>query len=93
MENWKRALVAASAGASIFWFLKRKPSAGIILAGVSLATLASEYPEKFASLRERLPEYADQGRAFVDAVSRLGERLAEVAENGGSRWYERLLRG
>jgi hypothetical protein len=93
MENWKRALVAGSAGASIFLFLKRKPSAGIILAGVSVATLASEYPEKFASLRERLPDYVEQGRAFVDVVSRLGERLAEVAENGSSRWYEALLRG
>ena len=93
MENWKRALVAGSAGASIFLFLKRKPSAGIILAGVSVATLASEYPEKFADLRERLPDYVEQGRAFVDVVSRLGERLAEVAENSGSRWYEALLRG
>ena len=93
MENWKRALAAGAAGASIFLFLKRKPSAGIILAGVSVATLASEYPEKFADLRERLPDYVEQGRAFVDVVSRLGERLAEVAENSGSRWYEALLRG
>ena len=93
MENWKRALIASSAGVSVFMFLKRKPSAGIILAGVGLATLASEYPGKFAGLRERLPDYLDQGRAFVDVVSRVGERLAEAAENGGSRWYESLLRG
>jgi hypothetical protein len=93
MENWKRALIASSVGVSVFMFLKRKPSAGIIVAGVGLATLASEYPEKFSGLRERLPDYLEQGRAFVGVVSRVGERLAEVAENGSSRWYETLLRG
>jgi hypothetical protein len=92
MENWKRALVAGSAGVSVFMFLKRKPAAGIVLAGVGLATLASEYPEKFAGLRERLPDYVDQGTAFVNVVSRLGERLAEAAGSGRSKWLEAFLR-
>jgi len=35
MENWKKALLAGSAGASAILFLKGKPSAGLILAGVS----------------------------------------------------------
>src|SRR6266550_4384716 len=93
MENWKKALLAGSAGASALLFLKGKPSAGLILAGVGLATLASEYPEKFAEFRENLPDYVDRGTSFLNLVSRAGERLAEAAERRGSGWYEALLRG
>lgn len=93
METWKRALLAGSAGAALIMFLKGKPAAGIILAGVGLATLASEYPDKFAEIRERLPDYMERGNTFLDVVSRVGERLAEVAESRGSNWYEALLRG
>jgi hypothetical protein len=92
VENWKRALLAGSAGAAVVMFLKRKPAAGVILAGVGLATLASEYPDKFAEFRERLPEYVERGNRFLDVVTRVGERLAEVAENRGSSWYDALLR-
>lgn len=92
MENWKRALLAGSAGAAVIMFLKGKPAAGIILAGVGLATLASEYPDKFADFREKLPHYLERGNTFLDVVSRVGERLAEVAESRGSTWYEALLR-
>jgi hypothetical protein len=92
VENWKRVLLAGSAGAALIMFLKGKPAAGIILAGVGLATLASEYPDKFAEFREKLPEYIERGNTFLDVVSRVGERMAEVAENRGSTWYEALLR-
>jgi hypothetical protein len=92
MENWKRALLAGSAGASAIMFLKGKRAAGIVLAGVGLATLASEYPEKFAAFRERLPGYIERGTSFLDVVARAGERLAEVAEKRGSTWYESLLK-
>lgn len=92
MENWKRALLAGSAGAAVIMFLKGKPAAGMILAGVGLATLASEYPDKFADFREKLPHYIERGNTFLDVVSRVGERLAEVAESRGSTWYEALLR-
>jgi hypothetical protein len=93
MENWKRALLAGSAGASAIMFLKGNRSAGLVLAGISVATLASEYPEKFAEFRERLPEYVERGTNFLDVVSRVGERLAEAAERRGNAWYEALLRG
>ena len=53
MENWKVALVSGAAGVGTAMFLKKKWTAGIILAGVGLATLASEYPEKFAEVRRR----------------------------------------
>ena len=93
MENWKRALLAGSAGAALVLFLKKKPGAGTILAGVALATVASEYPDKFAEFRERLPQYVERGTNFLDVVSRVAERLAEAAETRGTAWYEALLRG
>jgi len=93
MENWKRAVIAASAGAALAMFLRKKTTAGVILAGVSLATLASEYPEKFAEIRDRLPEYVERGTNYLDLVSRAGQRLAEVAKGRGEEWFEGLLRG
>ena len=93
MQNWKRALVACSAGVSAIMFLKGKQSAGIILAGVGLAALASEYPEEFAEFRQNLPDYMERGTNFLDIVSRVGERLAEAAARRRSDWYESLLNG
>lgn len=93
MPNWKQALLAGSAGAAVIMFLKGKPAAGVILAGIGLATLASEYPEKFEEFREKLPEYVERGTDYLEAVSRLGERLAQAAERRGSAWYEGLLEG
>ena len=93
MPHWKRALLAGSAAASAIMFLKKKRAAGVLLAGVGLATLASEYPGKFAQLRENLPDYVDRGTKFLDLVSRLGERLATATQRRGSEWYESLTQG
>jgi hypothetical protein len=91
MENWKRALLAGSIGAGAIMLLKGNRTAGLIFAGVGLATLASEYPEKFAEFRENLPNYVERGTTFLDVVSRVGERLAEAAEGRGAAWYQALL--
>ena len=91
MEYWKRALLAGSAGAAAIMFIKGNRSAGLILTGVGLATLASEYPEKFAELRENLPDYIERGTTYLDVVTRVGERLAQVADGRGADWYEALL--
>jgi hypothetical protein len=91
MEYWKRALLAGSAGAAAIMFVKGNNSAGLILTGVGLATLASEYPEKFAELRENLPDYIERGTAFLDVVSRVGERLAGFEEGNSSGLLEELL--
>ena len=40
MENWKLALVGGAAGVGTIMLLKRKWTAGIILAGVGVAMLA-----------------------------------------------------
>jgi hypothetical protein len=92
MPNWKRALLAGSAGAAVVMFLKGRPAAGALLAGIGLATLASEYPEKFEELRDKLPEYMERGISYLDSATRLGQRLAAAAdERKGSAWYEGLL--
>jgi hypothetical protein len=91
MEPWKRALLVGSAGAAAFMFIKGNRSAGLILAGVGLAALASEYPEKFAEIRENLPEYIERGTTYLDVVTRVGERLAGVAEGRGSDLLEALF--
>jgi hypothetical protein len=91
MENWKVALVGGAAGVGTVMFLKGKWTAGIILAGVGLATLASEYPEKFADVRQRLPHFIERGNNFLEVASRVGDRLAEAAENRSKTWYESLL--
>ena len=92
MQNWKKALIAGSATAATVMFLKRKHSAGLLLAGVTAGTIASEYPQEFKRLRKKLLDYVERGSKFLDVVSRLGERLAEATEKGGTHWYEALLR-
>jgi hypothetical protein len=91
MENWKRGVLAGSAGLSVVFLLKGNRIGGLIFGGVALATLASEYPEKFAEIRAKLPDYVERGTNFLEVVSRVGERLAEVAEKRGPAWFEAVL--
>jgi hypothetical protein len=91
MENWKRALLAGSAGASAIMLLKGNRTVGLLLAGVSLATLASEYPNEFAEFRDNLPHYVERTSTFLDVVSRVGERLTTRGGARGTEWLEALL--
>ncbi len=91
MENWKRALLASSAGLSVIFLLKGSRTGTVVFGGIALAALASEYPEKFREIRRKLPDYVEQGATFLDVVSRVGERFAYVAEKRGNRWLEALL--
>jgi hypothetical protein len=83
MQNWKKALVAGSAAASAIMFLKKKPAAGILLAGVSLITVATEYPEQFTKARRALPEYFGRGMRLAEFASRAAERISGFAERRG----------
>ena len=47
MENWKRAVIAGSVGAATMLLLKGKRPAAVLVGGVGLAVLASEYPNQF----------------------------------------------
>ncbi|HEV2696753.1 MAG TPA: hypothetical protein VGU90_02100 [Terriglobales bacterium] len=93
MESWKRAVLAGSAGLSVVFLLKGNRTGSVIFGGVALATLASEYPEKFAEIRRKMPDYVERGSALLEVASRVGERLADLAERRGSAWYEALLNG
>jgi hypothetical protein len=91
MENWKRAVVVGSAAVAAILFLKGNKTGGLIAGSVGLVTLASEYPDTLAEIRENLPQYIERGTTYLDVVARVGERLAEVTENRGAGWYEVLL--
>ena len=82
MENWKVALVSGAAGAG-HWRCSSRGSGrpASLLAGVGLATLASEYPEKFAEVRRGLPGFIERGNNFSRSLPRVGDRLAEAAES------------
>ena len=91
MENWKVALVGGAAGVGTTMLLKKQWTAGIILAGIGIATIASEYPEKFADLRRSLPDFIERGNNFLEVATRVGDRLAQAADNRSQTWYESLL--
>ena len=82
MNNWKRAVVFGSLGAGAILFATGKRPAAVVVAGVGLATLAVEYPEKFEKMWEQAPEYLSRGNQIVTAVSRMLERYAEHQERG-----------
>lgn len=91
MENWKKAVLAGSAGVAAILLLKGNRTAGLLFSGVALAALASEYPDTFAEIRQELPNYIERGTTLLEVASRIGERFADVAESRGSAWYEALL--
>jgi len=90
MENWKRAVIAGSIGTSAILFVKGKGAAGVLAAGVGLAVLASEYPEKFEELREDLPYYVERGSRFLEMISRAGNRLAAIGESRGRELWDEI---
>lgn len=75
--NWKKALIFGSfAAGAVLFFTGRRP-AGLAMAGIGMATLAAEHPEKLAELWRRLPDYVDKSGKFVDIAANLLERLGE----------------
>ncbi len=90
MENWKRAVIAGSAGAATILILKGKRPAGVLVAGFGLAVLASEYPEKFEQIREEIPTYVRQGTRLLDLAMKIGSRIGELVEGRGRGLMEQL---
>ena len=90
MENWKRAVIAGSAAAAAVLVMKGKRPAAVLVGGVGLAVLASEYPEQFGKLREELPSYVRQGTKFLDLAMQIGHKVEEWAEQRAARAFEEL---
>ena len=90
MENWKRAVIAGSVGASAVLLMKRKRPAAVLVGGVGLAVLASEYPSQFEKIREELPSYVRQGARFLDLAMQIGRKIEELAEKRAARAFEEL---
>jgi hypothetical protein len=85
IESWKKAVVAGSIGAATVLLLKKRYPAGVLVGGVGLAVLASEYPEKFEKVRKALPDYFDRGMQVMEMAAKAGKRITEAA---GQTAYE-----
>ncbi|HXJ87499.1 MAG TPA: hypothetical protein VMS18_11830 [Candidatus Binatia bacterium] len=90
MDSWKKAVVMGTFGAATFLFMKKKYPAGVLATGVGLAVLASEYPEKFETVRRSLPEYFDRGMQVMEMAAKAGKRITEAAGRSGFEMWEEL---
>lgn len=82
--DWKRVLIYGSFAAGAVLFLTGRRPAGMAVAGIGLATLVSEHPEKFEELWRRAPEYIEKSGRFVDMAAAFLERLSQQ-QGGGYR--------
>jgi hypothetical protein len=90
MDGWKKAVVAGSVGAATVLLLKKKYPAGVLVGGVGLAVLASEFPEKFESVRRSMPDYFDRGMRVMEMAARAGRRITEAAGRSAQDTWEEI---
>ncbi len=90
MKNWKRALVFGSLGAGALLLISGKRPAGLAVATVGLAMLASEYPDTFERVWEQAPDYVSRGINIFQTLSQITERFADQTSRRGleSAWAE-----
>ncbi|HWG51500.1 MAG TPA: hypothetical protein VN669_17495 [Candidatus Acidoferrales bacterium] len=82
--DWKKVLMYGSfAAGAILFFTGRRP-VGLAVAGIGVATLASEHPERFEEIWEHMPEYIEKGSKFVDMAASFLEKIGE-RQGGGVR--------
>jgi hypothetical protein len=75
--DWKKILIFGSFAAGAALFLTGRRPAGLALAGIGVATLASEDPEKLHELWRKLPEYVDRGGRLVETAADILDKLIE----------------
>ena len=90
MKNWKRALVFGSLGAGALLLIAGRRPAGVAVATVGLAVLASEYPDAFERVWEQAPDYVTRGIQIFQTLSSIAERFSEQASQRGieGAWSE-----
>ncbi len=83
MPNWKKGLVIGSFTAGALLFLKGHRPAGVAAATLGLVVLAGEHPETFEDIWEQAPDYIYRGTQVFATLSRVADRFAETAADGG----------
>jgi hypothetical protein len=76
-ENWKKALMIGPFSAAAILLLTGRRPAGFALAGIGLATLAAEHPEKLEEFWNAAPEYLEKGSRLVNGVGDFVEKVAQ----------------
>jgi hypothetical protein len=91
--DWKKVLIYGSFAAGAVLFLTGRRPAGLAVAGIGLATFASEHPEKLEELWRRAPDYIERSGRVIDMAAAFLERLAQhqggyrnISAAGGSRY-------
>jgi hypothetical protein len=90
MDSWKKALVLGSIGAAAIFFIKKRYPAGVLATGVSLAMLASEYPEQFEKMRRSLPDYFERSMRVMEMAGQAGKRITEAAGRSAVDAWEEI---
>jgi hypothetical protein len=90
MDGWKKAVVMTSISASAMLFMKKRYAAGVLASGVGLAVLASEYPDKFDTVRRALPEYFERGMRVMEMAGRAGRRITDAAGRSAAEAWEEI---
>ena len=80
--DWKKTLMYGSFAAGAILFLTGRRPAGLAVAGIGVATLAVEHPEKFEEIWQRMPEYIERGERFVNMAANFLDRLGEQRGGG-----------
>jgi len=80
--DWKKVFIYGSFAAGAVLFIAGRKPAGLTVAGVGLAALASQHPEKLKELWRRMPEYLEKSGKFVDMAAALLEKLSEQQSRG-----------
>ena len=76
-RDWKRIVMVGSfAAAAILVFTGRR-NAAFAAAGVGLAALASDHPEKLQKVWDVAPDYIEKGSRLVSEFGGLVEKIAE----------------
>src|SRR5438477_8468148 len=78
--DWKKIVMFASFGAAVYFLFSGRRAAGAAAAGIGLATLASEHPDKLQQLWDHAPEYLEKSHRIVNTAQSLIERLVEQGE-------------
>lgn len=87
--DWKKGLIYGSFAAGAILFIFGRRPAGLAVAGIGVATLIAEHPEKFEEVWDRMPEYIDKGGRLLDRaagfIELLGQERAPGLRNIASR--------